>query len=146
VILHVGSHALSQDNADVLDMTNFSKYIKEGYIFLFEIELTMHEKVDSVQQIFLFSDNQIVSDSISNNLSASDAKNKYGKLLASDAWFGGTACDSVPDVWNLSFALNAEDARSTLYLRYDGYFNSVKASELWVRHNVVVKVTVLCAN
>jgi hypothetical protein len=138
-VTDAGVHGLAQNNMDIIDVSAISKYMKDGYTFLFEITVNLHEEDkenDGVQEIYLYTTNTISSSS------SESTAISLGKLAGVSLKHRG----ETPADHQISWAVAGEACRSVMYLRYDAGDPNGKTPDDWVRHDITIKVTVLYDN
>lgn len=140
-----GQWGLSQNNADLIDLSALSKYLKEGYTLLFEVDMLMHLENPGYQEMFLYTENKVVSSSTALDMSESTARKDYGLLVIKRFGLGEITLDTSQQNHIFAWSLSGEDCRSVMYLRWDAY-SSGDSADTWIREDVVVRVMVLYDN
>jgi hypothetical protein len=140
-----GQWGLSQNNADLIDLSALSKYLKEGYTLLFEVDMVMHLENPGYQEMFLYTENKVVSSSTALDMSESTARKDYGLLVVKRFGLGEGTLDTSQQNHIFAWSLSGEDCRSVMYLRWDAY-SADDTADTWIREDVVVRVMVLYNN
>lgn len=120
---------------DEIDLSKYSDYMGNGYLFVFDFSVNLREKDDGYQEVYLYNNNGTSSkiETVKN------AINNYGlvsgKVIEHER--GKKLTDSRK--YDFTFYVNGLNIRENMFVRYDAFGDD---GDTWYRENIKVTLRI----
>ena len=136
---HKGYYGLEPSRGhEDLNLSNYTNYMNEGYLFLFDVSIVLSEKDDGYQEIYLYNKDS------TNSSDASLAKaREYGLLTGKMLEHGRGQKLTSSQSYNFVLTTTGDNIDSELkklYIRYDAWGDD---TDTWYKEKIKVTLTIV---
>lgn len=131
LVADTGYFGLADREHETIDLSKYSEYFSENYLFCFAVTLNISRVDSGYQEIYLYNDYKTTS----KEMEISTAVSSYGLVRGSIITHGSGAYDHY-----ISWNVRGDELKDTMYIRYDAQGNN---NDDWYKNSILVGLTIV---
>ena len=135
-VTDTGYLGLAARDHDQIDLTDYTRYMRERYVFVFNVGLNMHEKDDGYQEIYLYNS---YDKTTSSEYSVEQAKRDFGLVCGTQLEHSPSKQDSTKKDYHFRWVTSGSNIKSPMFIRYDAWGND---NDTWYKNSIEVKLRI----